>query len=167
MTGTGCKKLINQAVVVASVGMAASQVTMGQSKSTTDTYSHAVTINREASDVWTALVTKQLVDAYYFVPISDDITEDGQDFHYGPVNQKMIIGSVLELQPPRVFKHSFRFVGNGQANTTVTYRLNAAGRATRVTVTHEGYERDTQPFADIAAGWPIILNGLKAKLEAN
>ncbi len=132
-----------------------------------DTFSHSVTIKREVADVWAALVTKKLVDTYYFAPISGDLTEVGQTFYYGTTEQQLITGKVLELKPPELLKHSFKFGGPGQEDSTVAYSLNSEGKATELTITHEGYGKETQSYADIADGWPIILNGLKAKLEAN
>lgn len=151
--------------VVASA--AAATVSLAQSNSGGDMYTHSVMIERGQDDVWAALVTKSIVDGYYFAPISDDIGMTGQDFFYGTAEQKMIIGSVVELRAPAVFKHSFQFAGPDQADSTVTYSLTHTDGQTRVSVTHEGYDKDTQSYADIAGGWPIILQGLKAKLEAN
>ncbi|MDH3741085.1 MAG: SRPBCC domain-containing protein [Hyphomicrobiales bacterium] len=132
-----------------------------------DTYTRSVTIQRSQDDVWAALVTKSIVDTYYFLPVSDDITAAGQKIYYGTKDQQLITGKVLELQSPSVFKHSFRFAGEGQVASVVTYSLAALGDATNLTVTHDGYAADTQSYADIAGGWPIILDGIKSKLESN
>ena len=124
-------------------------------------------IEREIGDVWQALITKSIVDSYYFLPVSADVTEAGQEIYYGSEKQQMIFGKVLQLDPPTLYKHSFLFAGETQTPTTVTYSLASEGAATRLTVTHEGYARDTQSYADIAGGWPVILDNLKEKLETN
>ena len=87
------------------------------------------------------------------------------DIWHGSKNQQLITGKVLELTAPEVFKHSFKFAGPDQPDSTVTYALTNSGGQTQLTVTHEGYGPDSQPYADIAGGWPIILGGLKALLE--
>lgn len=130
-------------------------------------YTRSVTIKRNVDDVWAALVTKSIVDTYYFLPVSADITAADQSIYYGTSDQQLITGKVLELQSPSTFKHSFKFAGENQANSIVTYSLKAQDNATKLTVTHEGYEMDTQSYADIAGGWPIILDGMKSKLESN
>ena len=130
-------------------------------------FMHQVTIKKPIDDVWGALVSKQIVDSYYFVPISGDITEAGQDFSYGVGGQAMITASVLEIEKPTVLRHSFRFAGDGQPDSVVTYELKPSGDATVVTVKHSGYEEDSQPYADIAGGWPVILGNLKSTLEQN
>jgi len=129
-------------------------------------YTRSVTINRSVDDVWAALVTKSIVDTYYFLPVSGDITAAEQAIYYGTKDQQLISGKVLELQSPSIFKHSFKFAGDDQANSIVTYSLEAKENATKLTLTHEGYEMDTQSYADIAGGWPIILDGMKSKLES-
>ncbi len=139
---------------------------MAQTGTESQVFSHCVTIKRPPEMVWNAIVTKAVVDTYYFVPLSADLTGVGQQFHYGPGDQQMIIGEVVEFQPPQVLKHSFRFGGDGQPDSVVTYSISPVGARTEVKVSHEGYAADSQPYADISGGWPIILDGLKAKLEA-
>ena len=79
----------------------------------------------------------------------------------------MIIGTVVTYQAPLELSHTFRFADSGDATESrVTYRLAAIGDTTRVSVEHRGYPADSQHFADISMGWPIILNGLKTHLEA-
>lgn len=130
-------------------------------------YTRSVTINRSVDDVWAALVTKSIVDTYYFLPVSGDITAADQVIYYGTKDQQLITGKVLELQSPSTFKHSFKFAGDDQAGSVVTYSLETHDNATKLTLTHVGYEMDTQSYADIAGGWPIILDGMKSKLESN
>ena len=140
---------------------------LAQNASAGDAYSRTVTIKREAGDVWAALVTKSIVDTYYFAPVSEDLTEVGQQFYYGTKDQQLISGKVMDLQAPIIFKHSFRFASEEQSKSVVTYSVEPLDSGTRLIVTHEGYEMDTQSYADIAGGWPIILDGMKTKLESN
>ena len=132
-----------------------------------DVYTHSITIDQNTENVWPGLVTKSIIDGYYFAPISGDLKEVGQTFYYGSESQQLISGKILEMAAPTTLKHSFGFNGEDPAKTTVTYTLKPEGALTKLTVSHEGYAKNSQSFADIAGGWPIILKGLKTKLEGN
>ena len=132
-----------------------------------DIFTHSITIDRKAEDVWSGLVTKSTIDGYYFAPISADLTQVGQTFYYGSDSQRLISGKVLEIAPPTGLKHSFGFDGEDPAKTVVTYSVMPEGTVTKLTVSHEGYAKDSKSYADIAGGWPIILKGLKTKLEGS
>lgn len=131
-----------------------------------DTFKLTVTIERPAEEVWRALTRKDHVDRYYLAPLGADITAVGSDLYYGTATQRLIFGEVVTLRAPLELSHTFRFGGTPDpANSVVTYRLTAAGNSTRVSLEHSGYPADSQHFADISMGWPIILGGLKAHLE--
>ena len=131
-----------------------------------DVFTMTVTIDRPADAVWRALTRKRHVDRYYLAPLGADITAAGGDLYYGTDDNRMIVGKVVTLNTPRELSHTFRFAGNPDAgDSLVTYRLSESGGKTRLTVEHSGYARDSQHYADISMGWPIILNGLKDHVE--
>ena len=160
------QRLAGLAMAMVVSGTALEKPVAAQDDTGKDRFTAAVKIGRPVEDVWAAIVTKAIVDTYYFVPLSADLNGAGQAFHYGPGDEKMIVGEVLEYQPPDMLKHSFRFGGPDQPVSVVTYSLKGGGGQTEVVVIHEGYASDSQPYADIAGGWPIILEGMKARLEA-
>ena len=45
-----------------------------QSEPSDDAYTHAIIIKRPPVVVWNAIITRELVNAYYFVPISANLT---------------------------------------------------------------------------------------------
>lgn len=167
LTGICSRSAMGRVLIVAAMSVFAAFSGMLETAMAGDAYIRSVTIQRSQDDVWAALVTKSIVDTYYFLPVSEDISAAGQTIYYGTKEQQLITGKVLELRAPSLFRHSFRFAGEGQVPSVVTYSLAARGDATRLTVTHEGYAVDTQSYADIAGGWPIILDGIKSKLESN
>ena len=131
-----------------------------------DIFTLTVTIERPAEEVWRALTRKAHVDRYYLAPLDADIAAAGSDFYYGTEAQRMIVGKVVTLRPPLELTHTFRFAGGPDPReSVVTYRLDADGNRTRLSLEHSGYPADSQHFADISMGWPIILDGLKAHLE--
>ena len=49
--------------------------------------------------------------------------------------------------------------------TLVTYEIEQAGDAVKLTVTHEGFVEGGKLLGSISKGWPAILSGLKSLLE--
>lgn len=127
---------------------------------------YEVTVARPAAEVWTAITEKTQVDTYYFAPLAGDLTHEGQEFFYGSEEGQAIVGRILRFEPPGVLEHSFRFAEPGAPESTATYLLREADGQTVVRIEHRGYAPGSQPYADIAMGWPIILSGLKAHLES-
>ena len=134
-----------------------------------DAYRIERVIDAPPNRVWQALVEKAWVDRYYFVPLGADIEAVGRELTYGTADQTLILGRVLRLEPERVLEHSFRFAHEDPAvRTTVTYRLqHAVAAQTRLELEHRGYPPESQSYADIAGGWPIILDGLKRVVESD
>lgn len=133
-----------------------------------EVFTQAVTIDRPADEVWRGLTRKTDVDRYYLAPLGADITAAGGEMYYGTAAQRMIVGRVVTFRAPHELSHTFRFADSKDATESlVTYRLEPSGDTTRLSVEHSGYPADSQHFADISMGWPIILNGLKAHLEGS
>ncbi len=129
-------------------------------------YRQSLLIERPLDEVWQALTEKQLVDRYYLAPLGEDITSAGGELYYGLPDQKMILGEIRRLEAPRLLEHSFRFAfGAPPEDSVVTYRLEPEAGGTRLTLEHRGFDPNSQSYADISGGWPIILGNLKALLE--
>jgi len=130
-------------------------------------FSQTLFIGRPAEDVWVALTDKKYVDQYYLVPLGNEKINKGDDIYYGDEDDKMISGTVLELEESNIFMHSFKFLqGEGdEAETFVKYTLEPLGDMCILHLTHGGFEEETQTYHDICGGWPIILSGLKTLLE--
>lgn len=132
-------------------------------------YRTEITLNAPLETVWQAITEKALVDRYYLAPLLADVTGLGDAVAYGAPGAPMIDGSVTLWDPPNRLVHGFAFVEDGAPGpaSEVTYALVPDGEGTRLTLEHRGYAEGTQPHADIAMGWPIILEGLKATLDGD
>jgi hypothetical protein len=76
-----------------------------------------------------------------------------------------IAGEVLEVDPPRLLKHTYIFAMKPEAPTVVTWELTEVPGGTRITLTHAGWtDAHTAPEKQIA-GWTEILGLLKSELE--
>ena len=137
-------------------------------KPPSEPFVHEIVLAQPMATVWEALTRKAIVDTYYFAPLGADISQAGTEIYYGPVDGKMITGTVVKLQPPALLVHTFRFVGDTVSpETTVTYSLAANGSGTTLRVEHRGYPVPSQGYADISGGWPIIFDRLAALLDGH
>ena len=127
----------------------------------------AVDLAHPIEVVWGALTQKSVVDTYYLAPLRSDVGGVGTEISYGPPDAKLIAGTVLTSDAPRLLSHSFRFGGDtASPDTTVTYRLERTAKGTRLEILHAGYPIDSQGYADVAGGWPVIADGLKSVLDS-
>lgn len=139
---------------------------MPSAQAQTEAFTREVSLRHPIEAVWAAVTRKELVDKYYFVPLGADISQAGVEIFFGPPNNKAIVGTVVAYEPPRLLRHTFRFVGDDKSpDTTVTYTLTSEPGGTRLHLEHRGYPVDSQGYADISGGWPVLLDGLKAVLD--
>jgi uncharacterized protein YndB with AHSA1/START domain len=77
----------------------------------------------------------------------------------------MVIGKVLDYDPPRRFSHSFRFAGYDDPPCVVTYELRQVDGGVEVTLTVDDIPTGTPTEKGIKGGIPVILTRLKAIVE--
>lgn len=86
------------------------------------------------------------------------------------LHQSLISGKILQSVPGEVLQHSFRFDsethrGVSKDGSRVTYRITTNRDETTLTLTHDQFGDDMQTYENVKYGWPIILQGLKHRLE--
>jgi len=54
---------------------------------------------------------------------------------------------------------------NKEKHTRVTFDIEAAGKAVRLTITHDELEPGSEMERGITRGWPVVLSNLKTLLE--
>jgi len=69
-------------------------------------------------------------------------------------------GEFLEIDPPRKLVQTWQPEWDGGHSTTVTYRLEASERGTRVTIRHDGFGSLHDSCRRHAAGWEHVLDWL-------
>ena len=123
-------------------------------------------LNHPIDAVWAAITKKSLVDRYYFAPLGADVGAAGSAIVYGLPASPLIIGRVIAIEAPCRLAHSFRFIEEADTTATVVeYTLVAHNQGTRLRIEHRGYSPNSQGYADIAGGWPIIADRLQALLD--
>jgi uncharacterized protein YndB with AHSA1/START domain len=77
----------------------------------------------------------------------------------------LVVGEVLELDPPHRFVHSHRFTQYDDPACTVTYELKPVATGVEVTLRVSGMPAGTSTAKSMQQGGPMILNALKAIAE--
>jgi uncharacterized protein YndB with AHSA1/START domain len=121
--------------------------------------------------VWEALTTAELSRQYFFGnAVEIDLKIGGAFIVRAPDGSLHIGGEVFECDPPRKLTVTFNVNWPGLVEklgpTLVTYEIEPAGNAVRLTLT-EAHDR---PIGDDILsggrqGWPAILSSLKSLLE--
>lgn len=77
----------------------------------------------------------------------------------------IVIGEVVEIDPPLRFAHTHRFTQHMDPQCTVIYDLKAVDGGVEVTLTVENIPTGTKTATEMQKGGMFILNNLKAIVE--
>ena len=94
-----------------------------------------------------------------------DLRPGGTLRYLSPDRSRVFIaGEVLEVDPPRRFRHTYIFTMAPDPVTEVTWELEEVAGGCQVTLTHAGWtvEKEAKKHE---AGWAEILGLLKSELE--
>lgn len=79
----------------------------------------------------------------------------------------LVVGRILEFDPPRRFAHTFRFTQYDDAECTVIYKIGVAGDGVEVMLIVENLPIGTRTAKDMGKGSALILETLKSVLETD
>ncbi len=121
--------------------------------------------------VWEALTTAEFSRQYFFGnAVEVDLKVGGAFIVRAPDGSLHISGEVFECDPPRkltvTFNVNWPALIEKLGPTLVTYEIEPAGNAVRLTMT-ESHDRpiDDDILSGGRQGWPAILSSLKSLLE--
>jgi len=77
----------------------------------------------------------------------------------------LVVGRILEFDPPRRFAHTFRFTQYDDPECTVIYELVATGDEVDVTLTVDKLPVGTRTAKEMGTGATMILATLKSVVE--
>ena len=88
----------------------------------------------------------------------------------GDGDQTLVDGEVLESDPPRMLKHTWRALYDPETASEpfsrVTWEIEPQeGGVTKLTVVHDQLEAAPKTAESVAGGWSHVLSGLKTLLE--
>ncbi len=119
--------------------------------------------------IWRALTESDFTTRYWYgSTVHSDWTAGAPWELRTSGGQVGITGEVLEADPPRrlVVTYNQAWGGGAEPPSRVTYEIDSAGPGvSKLTLVHETEPGSTTQIADVAAGWPFILAGLKTLLE--
>ena len=129
--------------------------------------------------VWEALVDTDVTRKYWMglnasVPAHVNVSDwrPGSPWEHQRVDETRavdIAGKVVESTPPHRLVISWarpKELTDESKHSRVTFDIEAIGDAlVKLTVTHEGLEKDEPMLAGISSGWPMVLSNLKSLLE--
>ena len=119
--------------------------------------------------IWRALTESDFTTRYWYgSTIQSDWTAGAPWELRTSGGQIGITGEVLEADPPTRLVVTYRqaWGGGDEPPSRVTFEVEGASPGVqKLTVVHETEPGTTTQIADVAAGWPFILAGLKTLLE--
>jgi uncharacterized protein YndB with AHSA1/START domain len=74
-------------------------------------------------------------------------------------------GKILESVPKHRLVYTFSGTAGPTAESRVTYEIEPAGEAMKLTVVHDRFGDNDKLFESTSNGWPVVLSGLKTLLE--
>ena len=82
-------------------------------------------------------------------------------------NGKLVgmVGEILEVDPPRLFRHTLRFTHIDEPETIVTYELAEADGGTEFTLTVDKLDETNKTGKAMLQGGPMICGVLKSVIE--
>ncbi len=120
--------------------------------------------------IWRALTESEFTTRYWYGSSIHSDWAVGSPYELRTPDDKLAIaGDVLAADPPKRLVVSYRSPWAStpdEAPSQVTFEIEPAGEGVaKLTVIHETVPGTTTRIADVAAGWPFIIAGLKTLLE--
>ncbi|MDH3216473.1 MAG: SRPBCC domain-containing protein, partial [Candidatus Krumholzibacteria bacterium] len=126
-------------------------------------------IRTSPDELWDAITNPEMTAMYFHE------TEVRSDFQVGSTidylmkhesgdKKSAVTGEVLEIEPKKRLVHTFKFTGNEDPPSVVSYDIEAMEDITKLTVTHD-FASETDTYKGTQQGWPRIFSGLKTLLE--
>ena len=135
------------------------------SNSTTD-HVYEIIIDGPAERVWQALTDGELTQKYYFNTRVDSDWQPGSVFHfYNPDGSVSSEGTVLEAEPQRHLKTSWKPVWLGNSSSTLTWDIQSLGAMTLLKLVHQDIDDATFEEGQMHTGWLYVLSNMKSVLE--
>jgi DNA-binding transcriptional ArsR family regulator len=131
---------------------------------------YVVYIRTGAEKLWEALTRPEMTKQYFHNTEIQGEFSVGSKVDYITTEEDgsrrpALTGEILECEPGRRLVHTFEFPRMEDDPTRVVYDIEPMGDVVKLTVTHEGFERETETYNMVQQGWPPILSGLKTLLE--
>ena len=122
--------------------------------------------------VWEGITSEDFTARYFHhTRVRSDLTPGSPLLYYSEDGADVLVeGEVIECDPPRRLMVSWHMLYDPALKvdppSRVTWELEgAADGLTKLTVIHDGFDRETATYTHTAGGWMWILSNLKTLLE--
>ena len=129
---------------------------------------YRVTINAPIEQVWSELVNTTLPRPFFFNAKCDTPgLQKNAPMRMISKDEKfaVVVGEVLEFDPPHRYAHTFKFTNLEDAPCTVTYDLKPVDGGTEFTLTTTNVPVGTKTEKSMAQGGEFITRNLKSYIE--
>jgi uncharacterized protein YndB with AHSA1/START domain len=120
--------------------------------------------------LWEALTDPKFMRQYWFGTTIESDWKKGSPWKMAyPDGTLTDSGKILEIDPPRrlvlQWQHEWREDIKAEGPGRCTIELEPAGKAVKLTITHESDQPESKLIAAVSGGWPSIVSNLKSLLE--
>ena len=133
------------------------------------TLTYDLYIAAPAERVWGALTDPAVTEQYFYGTRVESSFLAGAPIAYAAGDVRMVDGEVVAVEAGRKLVLSQRSLWDpgvaADAASQVSWELTPLGVATKLSLVHAGFAGETETFRQSAAGWPVVLSGLKTFLE--
>ena len=133
---------------------------------------YSVFIRATPEQVWDGITKPEFTTRYFYGTKIDSTFEPGAPYLSvaGDGGETLVDGEVIESDPPRMLKHTWRALYDPETAaepfSRVTWEIEPQdGGVTKLTVTHDQLEAAPKTAVSVAGGWSYVLSGLKTLLE--
>jgi uncharacterized protein YndB with AHSA1/START domain len=137
-----------------------------------ETQIYSVFIRATPEQVWDAITKPEFTTRYFHGTTIDSTFEPGSPYLSlaGDEGETVVDGEILESDPPRLLKHTWRALYDPETaeepHSRVTWEIEPQdGGVTKLTVTHDQLESSPKTAESVSRGWSYVLSGLKTLLE--
>jgi uncharacterized protein YndB with AHSA1/START domain len=138
----------------------------------TATQVYQVFVKATPEQIWDAITKPEFTTRYFYGSVIDSTFEPGAPYTgwSGDRAQQYVDGEVLEADPPRLLRHTWRALYDeetaAEPHSRVTWEIEPQdGGVTKLTVVHDELEQAPKTALNVAGGWMYVLSGLKTLLE--
>jgi uncharacterized protein YndB with AHSA1/START domain len=118
--------------------------------------------------VWSALTDPNITERYWGGTRIESDWRAGSKVFYRRNGQVTDEHELLTCEPPRRFSHTFHPLFGEFAKeppSRVAFEIVPGGSVVRLTMTHDGFPKNSAVYQACSGAWPMLLSSLKTLLE--
>jgi uncharacterized protein YndB with AHSA1/START domain len=133
-------------------------------------FSYVTYVSTSPEQLWNALLDAKMTTKYWQHENVSDWKPGSKWEHRRSDKGRTLdlVGKVIESSPPRRLILTWAFPsdeGREEKYSRVTFEIEPVADVTRLTVTHDRLEPDSEMLQGITDGWPKVLSSLKSLME--